>query len=168
MRPPLTLQWFIDLIGKIPAITCFCLDLSEFESESSAVFLSTLENQRNFLTARNPLLPVELEVENLMKRDMFEFRGISGRKDDSSRMAHITFLIDTLFFFFYDLARPGSKLTLSSQDKICTCKTLQCCGWLNVIIFHFFFLKKRGAPFYCLFTFVIMHQGNYSCKPMTP
>lgn len=46
------------------------------------MFLSTLENQRNFLTARNPLLPVELEVENQMKRDMFEFRGISGRKDD--------------------------------------------------------------------------------------
>lgn len=106
MRPPLTLQWFIDLIGKIPAITCFCLDLSEFESESSAVFLSTLENQRNFLTARNPLLPVELEVENQMKRDMFEFRGISGRKDDPSTIEphgtngsyHISDW-HTLFFF---------------------------------------------------------------------
>lgn len=70
------------------------------------------------MTAWNPLLPVELEFENQMKRDMFECRGISGKKKERkmalgrlnrmSRMADITFLIDT-HFFFYDLARPGSN-----------------------------------------------------------
>lgn len=53
--PPLThCSDFLILIGKIPAITCFCLDLSEFESESSAVFLSTLENQLNFFDSLEP------------------------------------------------------------------------------------------------------------------
>lgn len=119
----------------------------------SSVFVNVGKSAELFLTAWNPLLPVELEVENEMKRDMFECRGISGRKrrwplDDWTTchewlMSHFWLT----HFFFYDLARPGSKLTLSSRDKICTCKTLQCCGWLNVIIFQFKKKQNKVLPF---------------------